>query len=69
MSTHSVTTAFAVIWLDKGHLISECAWSELLLLQHNTSTTDDAHVTRISSHTGVKFSLVLHESAFYLRPQ
>lgn len=45
MSIHSLTTAFAVIWRDKWHLISECAWSELLRPQHNTSTTDDADVS------------------------
>jgi hypothetical protein len=70
MSTHSATTAFAVIWLDKGHLISECAWSELLRLQRNTSTIDDDRVTPTtehSSHTGMGFSVVFSRITIYLR--
>lgn len=72
MSTHSATTAFVVIWLDKGHLISECAWSELLRLQRNTSRTVDDRVaptTEQFSHKGVRFSFVFRGSASYLCPQ
>jgi hypothetical protein len=45
---HSVATASAVIWLDEGHLIGDCAWRELSRLQHNTSTADDARVVPIT---------------------